>query len=175
MIRIIIILIIAILILGAILFPKFRRSLWGTLVVVLCALAAIIWFDDRQRTSQDKWLPIKNIDVVQIETKPGLNAHTYVVNGRIRNRSEDITTKMILLQITLKDCIDQPCQIVGQKDRRIFLEVPPGQSRDFAATIPFTSVVNLKGEAEWDIQGFWRWNRRNDFITPSIGVFIPIL
>ena len=39
MLRIIIILLIAVIILTAFLFPQFRRSLWTILVVVLCLLA----------------------------------------------------------------------------------------------------------------------------------------
>ena len=149
MLRLIIILSIAVLILTAFLFPQFRRSLWTTLVVVLCVLAGIIWFDNRQRELDQSRLPLSQIELHHMQATPGLNARSYVVNGRIRNLSEDLIIKMIVLQVTLKDCVAESCQVIGEEDRRIFLEVPPSQSRDFEAPVPFSSVVDLRGTPQW--------------------------
>lgn len=149
MLRIIIILLIAVLILAAFLFPQFRRSLWTTLVVVLCVVAGIIWLDSRQRELQHSRLPLSQIELLHMQMKPGLNARSFVVKGRLRNQSEELTINMIVLQVTLNDCVAEICQVVGQEDRRIFLQVPPAQSRDFEATVPFSSVADLRGTPEW--------------------------
>ena len=149
MLRIIIILLIAVLILTAFVFPQFRRSLWTTLVVVLCILAGIIWFDNRQRELDQSRLSLNQIELLHMQAKPGLNAHSFVVNGRLRNQSEDLTIKMILLQVTVKDCVAEGCQVIGQEDRRIFLQVPPTQFRDFEVNVPFSSVMDLRGTPEW--------------------------
>jgi hypothetical protein len=149
MFRILVILLIAVLLLAAFLFPQFRRSLWTTLVVVLCVVAGIIWLDHRQRELQHSRLPLSQIELLHMQVKPGLNARSYVVNGRLRNQSEELSINMIVLQVTLKDCVAKNCQVVGQEDRRIFLQVPPAQSRDFEATVPFSSVVDLRGTPEW--------------------------
>ena len=149
MLRLIIILLIAVLILTAFLFPQFRRSLWTTLVVMLCILAGIIWFDSRQRELQKSRLPLTHVELLHMQTSPGLNERTYVVNGRLRNQSEDLTINMIVLQVTLKDCVAESCQVVGQEERRIFLQVPPAQSRDFDVNIPFSTVVAIRGTPEW--------------------------
>lgn len=152
MLRIIIILLIAVLILTAFLFPQFRRSLWTTLVVVLCVLAGIIWFDNRQRELDQSRFSLNQVELFHMGAKPGMNARTYVVNGRLRNQSEDLTINMILLQVTLKDCVAESCQVIGQEDRRIFLEVPPDQFRDFEVTVPFSSMVDLRGTQEWQFE-----------------------
>lgn len=149
MLRIIIILLIAVLILTAFLFPQFRRSLWTTLVIMLCVLTGIIWFDNRQRELDQSRLPLNQIELLHMQVTPGLNARSYIVDGRLRNQSEDLTINMIVLQVTLKDCMADSCQVVGQEDRRIFLQVPPTQSRDFEVTVPFSSMVDLRGSPEW--------------------------
>ena len=67
MLRIIIILLIAVLILTAFLFPQFRRSLWTTLVVVLCVLAGIIWFDHRQRELHQSRFSLNQVELLHME------------------------------------------------------------------------------------------------------------
>ena len=88
MLRIIIILFILVLILTAFLFPRFRRSLWTTLVVVVCVLAGIIWYDNRQRELQKSRIPLNQIELLHMKAKPGLSPRTYMVNGRLGNPSE---------------------------------------------------------------------------------------
>ena len=149
MLRIIIILLILVLLLAAFLFPPFRRSLWATLVVVLCVVAGIIWFDYRERELQHSRLPLTQVSLLHMQARPGLNAQTYVVNGRIRNQSKEFTINMIKLQVILQDCVSEHCEVVGQADHRIFLEIPPAQARDFEASVPFSSVVKMKGTPKW--------------------------
>lgn len=149
MFRIIIILLIAVIILTAFLFPQFRRSLWATLVVVLCVLAGIIWFDNRQRELEQSPLLLNQTELHHMQAKPGPNARTYIVNGRLRNQSKDHTINRFVLQVTLKDCVAESCQVIGQEDRRVFLKVPPDQSRDFEVMVPFSSMLDLRGTPEW--------------------------
>lgn len=149
MLRIIAILLILVLLLAAFLFPPFRRSLWATLVVVLCVIAGLIWLDSRERALQQSRLPPSQVEILHTQVRPGLNARSYVVNGRIRNQSEEFTINRIVLQATLKDCVSGSCEVVGQEDRRIFFEVPPAQSRDFEVSIPFSTVVDVHGTPEW--------------------------
>ena len=149
MLRIIIILFIVILILTAFLFPRFRRSLWTTLVIVLCVLAGIIWYDNRQRELQKSRISPNQIELHHMQTKPGLSPRSFIVTGRLGNPSVDLTITMFVLQVTLKDCAAGGCQVIGQEDRRIFLQVPPNQSRDFEVNVPFSSVVDLKGTPQW--------------------------
>ena len=149
MLRIIIILLILVLLLAGFLFPQFRRSLWGTFVVVLCVVAGIIWLDNRERELQQSRLPLSQVQLLNMQAKPGLNSRTYVVNGRIRNQSNEFTINRIQLQITLQDCISKQCEAVGQTDQRIFLEVPPAQARDFETSIGFPSIAKFQGTPEW--------------------------
>ena len=149
MLRILIILLIVVLVLAAFLFPQFRRSLWAILVAVLCVVAGIIWLDTRQRELELTRLPLSQVNLLHMQVNAGMNARTYVVNGRLQNQSKNLTINMIVLQVTLEDCVAESCQVVGQEERRLLLEVPPAQSRDFETTVPFSSVVDLKGTPDW--------------------------
>ena len=100
-------------------------------------------------TSNKSRLPLTQVELLHMEASPGLNERAYVVKGRLRNHSEELTINMIVLQATLQDCIAKSCQVVGQEERRIFVRVPPIQSRDFDVNIPFSTAVAVRGTPEW--------------------------
>ncbi len=161
MLRIIVILLIAVLLLAAFLFPQFRRSLWTTLVVVLCVVAGIIWLDNRQRELQHSRLPVSQIELLHMQVKTGLNARSYVVKGRLRNQSEELTINMIVLQVTLKDCVAESCQVVGQEDRRIFfrfLLTNPEISRPLFHFLQLWICEGLQSGNLW----YSKWRPKNE-------------
>jgi len=106
-----------------------------------CGVAGILWRDNRESELQHSRLPLSQVKLLFMQAKPGLNAHTYVVNGRIRNQSKEFTIIMIELQVNLQDCVSEHCDLVSQADHRIFLEVPPAQARELKPLSPFSSVI----------------------------------
>ena len=107
MLRLVIVVLILVLILSALVLPRFRRSLLATLVLVTSVIAVIIWLDNRERELQHSRLPLSQIELRNMQVTPGFNVRSYVVKGRIHNDSRDFTINTVELQLDLKDCISE--------------------------------------------------------------------
>lgn len=150
MLRIIIIIVIFILILSAFFLPKFRRALWVTLGIVLSVITVIIWLDNRERELAHLSFPLSQVELQNMQTKPGLNARAYVVNGRIFNHSLSDTLNQVLFEVNVKDCDGGECQVIAAEQGRVSLVIPPGQARDFQVSVPFSSSIVLQGKPKWE-------------------------
>ncbi len=149
MVRIALFVALLVIILVAVKFPKFRRTLGLTLVVVMGMIGIIIWQDSQERELEFERISVDQVQLLQMVVRPGLNARSFVVNGRIQNHAKDYTILSIQLQATIQDCDLGTCEIVGQQHSMFPLEVPSKQSRDFSVTIPFSVIPEIKGEAAW--------------------------
>ncbi len=152
MVRIAIFVLLLIVILVAVKFPKFRRTLGVTLVVLMGAIGVIIWQDSVERELEFERMSMEQAQLLQMQVRPGLNTRSFVVAGRVQNLAKDYTILSIQLQATIQDCVIGNCEIVGQEDVMFPLEVPAAQSRDFSVTIPFSVVPEVQGEATWEYQ-----------------------
>ncbi len=149
MLRIALFILLLIIILVAVNFPKFRRTLGVTLLLLIGAIGVIIWQDSHERELEFERIYVQQAQLSQMQVRPGLNSRSFVVGGRIQNVAEKYTIYSVMLQATIKDCEGQACKIVGQEKIMVPLEVPPDQARDFSVTIPFSGVPKVKGEAVW--------------------------
>jgi len=152
MLRVIILIAILVLLLAAFFLPQFRRALWITLAGVLSIVALIIWLDNRERELTHSSFPLSQVVLENMQAKPGLNARSYVVSGRILNHSLLDPLHQVILEITVNDCERDPCQVIAQEQGRVSKEIPPGQARDFQISVPFSSSFNLEGKSEWVYQ-----------------------
>ncbi len=152
MVRIAIFILVLIIVLVAVYFPRFRRILVGTLVVLIGGIGVIIWQDSRERNLEFERISVEEAQLSEMHVRSGLNARSFVVDGRIQNISKDYSILSIQLQATAKDCEIGVCEIVGQEEVTFPLEVPSAQSRDFSVTIPFSVVPEVKGEAAWEYE-----------------------
>lgn len=152
MVRIAIFVLLLIIILVAVNFPKFRRTLGVTLVVLMGAIGVIIWQDSQEQELEFERISQEQAQLMQMQVRPGLNSRSFVVDGRIQNLAKDYTILSIQLQATVKDCDLGTCEIVGQGATTFPLEVPSEQSRDFSITIPFSVPPKIKGDAVWEYE-----------------------
>ena len=152
MLRIALFILLLIIILVAVNFPKFRRTLGVTLMLMIGAIGVIIWQDTQERELEFERIYVKQAQLSQMQVRPGLNSRSFVVSGRIQNVAQQYTIFSVMLQATIKDCEDQTCKIVGQEDIMVPLEIPPDQARDFSVTIPFSGVPKVRGEAVWNYE-----------------------
>ncbi|WP_447970342.1 hypothetical protein [Nitrospira sp. M1] len=152
MLRVIILIAILVLLLAAFFLPQFRRALWITLAGVISVVALIIWLDNRERELAHSNFPLSHVVLERMQAKPGLNAKSYVVSGRILNQSPVNPLHQVIVEVTVNDCERDVCQVIAQEQGRVSKEVPPGQARDFQISIPFSSSVQVQGEAEWAYQ-----------------------
>jgi len=148
--RIALFIVILLIILAAVYFPKFRRTLGVMFVLVFGVIGVIIWQDTQEQGLEFERVSVNQAQLSQMQARPGLNARSFVVSGRIQNLAKDYTILSFMLQATLKDCNDGVCDIVGQEQAMIPLTIPAGQSRDFSVTMPFPVVPAVKGEPVWD-------------------------
>jgi hypothetical protein len=152
MLRVALFLLLLVIILVAVNFPKFRRTLGVTLLLLIGAIGVIIWQDTQERRLEFERIYVKQAQLSQMQVRPGLNSRSFVVGGRIQNIAEKYTIYSVMLQATIKDCEGQTCKIVGQENTMVPLEIPPDQARDFSVTIPFSGVPKVKGEAVWEYE-----------------------
>ena len=94
--------------------------------------------------------PLTQVELQNIQSKPGLNARSYVFNGRIRNHSVNAPLHQVVFQVNVKDCDGGKCQVIAQEQGRVSMVIPPGQARDFQVSVPFSSSIQFQGNAEWD-------------------------
>jgi hypothetical protein len=149
MLRIALILLIVIMILVASYLPKFRRALGMTLIILLGAIGFIIWQDTQEREFEFQRIPIVQAQLSHMQVRPGLNSRSFVVTGRLQNAGLSFTILSATLQATIEDCHAVECEIIGQEEVVILLEIPPNQARDFSITIPFPTMPKIIGEPTW--------------------------
>jgi hypothetical protein len=152
MLRIAIFVVLLIIILVAMYFPKFRRTLGVTLVVLMGAIGVIIWQDIQEHGLEFERISLEQAKLSRMQVHAGLNTRSFVVGGRIQNVAQHYTIFAMMLQATIKDCEGEICKIVGQEKVMVPMKVPPGQSRDFSVTIPFSGIPKVKGEAVWEYE-----------------------
>ncbi len=150
MLRIAIFIVLLIMILVAMYFPKFRRMLGVTLVVLIGVIGVIIWQDIQERDLEFERISLEQAKLLHMQVHAGLNTRSFVVGGRMQNVAQHYTIFAMMLQATIKDCEGTACKIVGQEQVMIPMKVPPGQSRDFSVTIPFSGIPKVKGKAVWE-------------------------
>jgi hypothetical protein len=146
-----------VLILLAIWSGTFRKVLLvvGGLAV---ALAVVIWAylsiqgeQNRKEFEASKTrIQSSEIELVDVGLQPGYGPGDYKLVGRARNKNSSYTLGELNLQITLEDCIRDKCEVIGQKAETIYLNAPPGQSRDFDEYVSFPGVKAIKGELQWN-------------------------
>ena len=152
MLRIAIFLLLLVIILVAMYFPRFRRTLGVTLVVLMGAIGVIIWQDTQERGLEFERISVKQAQLSHMQVRPGLNTRSFVVAGRIQNVAQHYTIFSMMLQATIKDCEDETCKVVGQERIMVPMKVPPDQARDFSVTMPFSGVPKVQGEAVWEYE-----------------------
>ena len=149
MLRIGIIILVLVFILVAVYQPRFRRALGITLLVLTVLIGVIIWQDTKERDLEFERISVPQTQLSHMRVRPGLNSRSFVVAGRIQNFAKNYTILSARLQATVKDCEGEACEIVGQENILVPVNIPPGQSRDFSVAIPFPGIPEVKGEAVW--------------------------
>jgi len=88
---------------------------------------------------------ITEIELVGFRLLPPC-AFSHRIAGRVINRSEHVLTEMAL-EITLLDYADG--NIIEQRDKVIWLDVPPGQARDIVEYVDLSRTRQPFGTISW--------------------------
>ena len=131
----------------------FRKlALW--LVVLAVAGIAIVHFNYKSESAA----ALTRIPVSQLSLE-GLSLDTsgsygYSLSGRIKNNSPTSTLTQARLLVTFQDCTVEAstsgCLTIGEESLTAYVNVPPGQARDFKQSIVFQGVTpRAKGRLVW--------------------------
>ena len=147
-------------IVGAILYlsrfyPKIAFSVLGALVL---GVAVIVFTTTDVAQLKRARLAVEYIKVENSIIRPAYGG-SFRFNARLINTHESITLKETTISITMLDCAEEAddatdgaaCQVIGQEDERIIMQIPPGQVRDIAQTLVFGSA-KLRGTLRWRIK-----------------------
>ena len=127
---------------------RFRRfQSWVEPVLTIAfaiglVVALVIWLaEGRNPVSSDAPIGAQpaeidagDIQLSRLQFTPGQPATSYRVTGRISNAST-VTLQSFRLTITLKDCPNGTCRVVGEDSALIIARVPP------ATMLPFTTFA----------------------------------
>jgi len=127
----------------------YRHSVLIVLVVLGALIIALVWylrFSEREGTgliTADD-LVLKNLSLTkQYRT-------SYRMTGRLVNEAQEYALRSVTIAITASDCTDggSDCIVVGDDQRTINVDIPPGQARDIVEQYVFPRFV-LQGELKW--------------------------
>ncbi|MCD4777506.1 MAG: hypothetical protein K8R12_00895 [Desulfobacterales bacterium] len=121
---------------------------WIILIIFLIVLA--IFFRGASSFlpfggEQEHRILITEIELVGFRLLPPC-AFSHRIAGRVINRSELVLTEMAL-EITLLDYADG--NIIEQRDKVIWLDVPPGQARDIVEYVDLSRTRQPFGTISW--------------------------
>ena len=147
-------------IIAAFVIPRFGRVVVGLvgLVVALGVIGAIILFvmDRRQKAERElakTRIRSQEVELVDLVLRPGYSGSSFTLVGRVRNRSGRYTLNEMRLKFTMKDCGEADnCEVVGQTEDAMYVNVPPGQARDLNESVYFTGLGSPRGKHQWDYQ-----------------------
>lgn len=152
--------VVVLVIIAAFALPRFGKALAGLfgVLLVLAIVGAIILFvmDRRQKAERElakTRIKTAEVDLVDLGLRNGYGAGSYTLVGRVRNRSGRYTLNEMRLKLTMKDCGDtNSCEVVGQTEEAIYVNVPPGQARDLNEFVSFTGLGSPRGKHQWDYE-----------------------
>lgn len=131
-------------------FPKVAFSILGVLAVG--AGAIVLTTTDIALNSRSR-IPVDNIEIENPVITPSYGSG-FKFNARLKNLHASEELKESIISITMLDCTDdsaQNCEVVGQTEQRIILQIPPNQARDVERTFTFESV-EPRGTVKWNYE-----------------------
>lgn len=139
-------LIVVVLILLAIAYRPVRWILAGLALLLALGIVGFLASEQQQKQKREAAKHLVSPQQLQFE-EMRLGGGDLV--GRVRNASRYTVTSMEL-ELTLRDCVDGKCDIVGQTTATLYLDIPPGQVRGVDQTVFFTNVPAPRGTRQWD-------------------------
>ena len=120
---------------------------WIILIIVVIVLAILFrGAGSFLPVGKEQKMLITEIELVGFRLLPPC-AFSHRIAGKVINRSTELTLTEMALEITLLDYADG--NIIEQRDKVIWLEVPPGQARDIVEYVDLSSTRQPFGTIPW--------------------------
>ena len=146
-------LIIAVVVIAAFAIPRFGKVVLiglGILVIVVCLYLVSLGLEEKRAKTR---IGVSEVQLEDLTLTPSTDM-SYVLTGRVRNRSARFTLTSVGVKFTMRDCSDSAnCEVVGESDESISMIVPPGQTRAISGEYVFFSGLGApRGRRQWDYQ-----------------------
>lgn len=123
---------------------------------VLVGFLVYLYFEHEKAESARKVAHARTLitsDQIQIiDPRMGYNSYDgspNSVTGRLRNNSR-YGVQSVELHFQFQDCATNgACETIGESDKDIFVNVPPGQSRDFDSSV-YGGQMSARGKLNWN-------------------------
>lgn len=118
---------------------------WPILIIFIIILAIFFrGFHYFFLLDAERRIPVNQIELINFKVIPPC-AFSHILTGRVKNRSTQYTLKEMALQITGLDCVNGDCHIIGQREKVISINVPPGQAKDM---VEYVDLSNMRPPLE---------------------------
>jgi hypothetical protein len=134
----------------------FRKTALGLVVAAVIAGALIYRLDEQAQQRAETRIPASEISLENVVVRHTFDS-SYELTGRLKNGSSTYQVDGITLDVKLRDCRTgetSQCVAAGEAERtHAGVMVPPGESRDFRATLYFGKGHRRpKGTLAWDYE-----------------------
>lgn len=151
----------AVVLVCAILFPRFRKVLLGIVVLLGLVGAAYYVWQSFEESASKRRIGLPEIELTDVQFRDnGFDGYTII--GRARNRSVRYTLSGLTIRTVLEDCLNETnCDVVFEHDERssILFRVPPGQARDFEIN-GIRDHIRPKGTLRWSYRLLQTYGQR---------------
>jgi hypothetical protein len=133
----------------------FRKTALGLVIVAVIAGALIYRLDEQAQQRAESRIPASEISLENVAVRHTFDS-SYELTGRLKNGSPTYQVDGITLNVKLRDCrIGDASECVAASEAEVHaaVTVPPGESRDFTATMYFGKGHRRpKGTLAWDYE-----------------------
>lgn len=128
--------------------PRNPYAAIGVVAAALLVIGGGFWLQEREARLTESRIPQDEVALSNMHVAR-TGRPTQIVSGRISNLSDRFTLEALTIEVTMRDCYNDGCDVIEQQQVDIRLPIPPGQARDFEKVIPASPTAIPRGQVEW--------------------------
>ena len=127
----------------------FRIVAIAAIVLVVGGIYVGIEYWERQTRIEQNLIKHEEIEIRDLSL-----SGSYQLTGSLKNLNSSYTLSRLTLDLKFYDCPDKntslkDCDIVGDVEEHIYINVPPGQVRGFDVYVYVSNLPKIKGRFTW--------------------------
>jgi len=131
----------------------FRKFALGLVVLAVAGGTIFYLYNEQERDRSLTRIPASQLGLESVRLNTDYSG--YKLSGRIKNNSAQFTLTQVVFAVTMQDCIgeapSQNCVTIGETKESVYLNIPPGQARDFQDSVYFSGgTLKPKGQLVWN-------------------------
>jgi hypothetical protein len=129
-------------------FPRFR--IIALLVIAGLALSVFLMVRSEQISKQKSHalISVSQLNLKDVTLRPSYTL--WEVTGTVTNNSS-YTLRDFRMKVTIRDCPDESCVVIGEEEVFLWVEVPPAQMRSFKGEV-FLDHMPRPKKMSWSYQ-----------------------